>query len=100
MQQNTFAAVMIIGPIAASTDNSAFAWNWRHHNDFFSFGHFGHHNGGHHSSIHQSISQGCHQSQHSTVLSAGANSPISGSGNNAAFCANFNSGGNAAASNQ
>ncbi len=92
-----FATVMIAGTIAVSSaDNSAFAW--RNNHDFFSFGHFNHNNGKH-SSIHQSISQSCHQNQHSTVLTAGSGSPISGSGNNIAACANFNGGGNAGANN-
>ena len=38
-----------------------------------------------------------HQSQHSSVLTAGANSPVLNSGNNAAVCTNTNNGGNAAA---
>jgi membrane-anchored protein YejM (alkaline phosphatase superfamily) len=50
----------------------------------------------HHKSNHQSISQSCHQDQKSTVVTAGANSPVSNSGNNAARCTNTNNGGNAA----
>ncbi len=87
------SAIMIAGTIVSSADN---AFAHRHHHHFFSH----HHHHGKHSSIHQSIHQGCNQHQHSTVLTAGANSPISTSGNNAAACANFNVGGNAAASHQ
>ncbi len=90
------SAVMIAGTIASSADN-AFAHR-HHHHHFFFFSH--HHHHGKHSSIHQSIGQGCHQHQHSTVLTAGANSPISTSGNNLGVCANLNGGGNAAANNQ
>ena len=39
----------------------------------------------HHKSNHQSISQSCYQSQHSSVLTAGANSPVLNSGNNALY---------------
>ena len=92
-----FAAIMIAGTVAASADN-AFA---RHgFFNFDNFGNFGHHNQGKHSSTHQSISQGCDQNQHSTVITAGAGSPITASGNNAAACANVNTGGNAAATDQ
>jgi hypothetical protein len=45
----------------------------------------------------QSISQSCNQDQSSSVLTAGAGSRVTGSGNNAALCANTNNGGNAAA---
>jgi hypothetical protein len=45
----------------------------------------------------QSISQHNHQSQSSTVVTAGANSGVSFSGNNAATATNTNNGGNAAA---
>ena len=51
----------------------------------------------HHKSNHQSISQSCHQHQSSSVVTAGANSPVLNSGNNAAVCTNTNNGGNAAA---
>ena len=50
----------------------------------------------HHKSNHQSISQSCHQHQSSSVVTAGANSPVLNSGNNAAVCTNTNNGGNAA----
>jgi|SRR6476620_4368858 len=83
-----FATALIVGVV--TTSDSAFAKKWhKHHN------HSGHqHNG---KSNAQAISQSCHQSQHSTVLTAGANSPVSNSGNNAAVCTNTNNGGNAAA---
>ena len=45
----------------------------------------------------QSISQHNHQDQSSTVVTAGANSPVTNSGNNAATATNTNNGGNAAA---
>ena len=45
----------------------------------------------------QSISQRNHQHQSSTVVTAGANSPVTNSGNNAATATNTNNGGNAAA---
>jgi hypothetical protein len=88
-----FASIMVAGTIVTSADN-AFA-SHRHH-------HHHHHHGNHskHSSIHQSISQGCRQNQHSTVLTAGAGSPVAASGNNLGVCANINGGGNAAANNQ
>jgi hypothetical protein len=87
-----FAAIMVAGTIVSSADN-AFASHRHHHH---------HHHGNHskHSSIHQSISQGCDQNQHSTVLTAGAGSPVAASGNNLGVCANINGGGNAAANNQ
>jgi hypothetical protein len=89
-----FAAIMVAGTIVSSADN-AFASHRHHH-------HHHHHHGNHskHSSIHQSISQGCDQNQHSTVLTAGAGSPVAASGNNIAGCANINGGGNAAANDQ
>jgi hypothetical protein len=88
-----FASIMVAGTIVTSADN-AFA-SHRHH-------HHHHHHGNHskHSSIHQSISQECRQNQHSTVLTAGAGSPVAASGNNLGVCANINGGGNAAANNQ
>jgi hypothetical protein len=46
----------------------------------------------------QSISQHNHASQSSTVVTAGATSPITGSGSNTATQTNTNNGGNAAAS--
>jgi hypothetical protein len=82
-----FAAVMIAGTVVASADN---AFANRHH----------HHDHSKHSSIHQSINQECRQHQHSTVLTAGANSPVFASSNNLEVCANINGGGNAAANNQ
>jgi hypothetical protein len=89
-----FASIMVAGTIVTSTDN-AFASHRHHH-------HHHHHHGNHskHSSIHQSISQECRQNQHSTVLTAGAGSPVAASGNNLGVCANINGGGNAAANNQ
>jgi len=45
----------------------------------------------------QTIAQSCNQNQHSSVVTAGANSPVLNSGNNAAVCTNTNNGGNAAA---
>jgi hypothetical protein len=45
----------------------------------------------------QSISQHNNQHQSSTVVTAGANSPVTNSGNNAATATNTNNGGNAAA---
>jgi len=93
------SAIMIAGTIVSSADNAfAHRHHHHHHHHHFFFSH--HHHHGKHSSIHQSIHQGCNQHQHSTVLTAGANSPISTSGNNAALCANLNGGGNAAANNQ
>jgi hypothetical protein len=50
----------------------------------------------HHKSNHQSISQSCHQNQKSTIVTAGANSGVSFSGNQAQRCTNTNNGGNAA----
>ena len=50
-----------------------------------------------HSHSGQSISQSCYQDQSSSVLTAGAGSRVTGSGNNAALCTNTNNGGNAAA---
>ena len=49
------------------------------------------------SSNRQSISQRNHQHQSSSVVTAGANSPVTNSGNNAATATNTNNGGNAAA---
>ncbi len=122
-----FAAVMFAGPIALNSGiNSAFVYGedffvGHHHHHHFFFHHHGHHFGnggcghfgnggcghfgefGHHgerSHIHQSIFQGCNQHQHSTVLTAGAFSPVVNSGNNAAGCSNVNLGGNAAATDQ
>ena len=45
----------------------------------------------------QSIAQSCEQSQSSSVVTAGAGSTVTNSGNNAAQCTNTNNGGNAAA---
>ena len=45
----------------------------------------------------QSISQHNHQSQSSSVVTAGAGSTVTNSGNNAATATNTNNGGNAAA---
>ena len=45
----------------------------------------------------QSISQPNNQHQRSTVVTAGANSPVTNSGNNAATATDTNNGGNAAA---
>ena len=98
-----FAVIMFAGPVAFNSSvNSAFVYgkdfffNNHHHHHFF----FHQHHNGKHSSIHQSINQRCDQNQRSTVLSAGAGSPIVGSGNNIAACANVNFGGNAAVTNQ
>ena len=44
----------------------------------------------------QSISQHNHQSQSSTIVTAGANSPVTGSGNQVQTATNTNNGGNAA----
>jgi hypothetical protein len=88
-----FASIMVAGTIIASADN-AFASHRHHHH------HHHHNNHSKHSSIHQSISQGCNQHQHSTVLTAGAGSPVAASGNNLGVCANINGGGNAAANHQ
>ena len=92
------SAIMVAGTIVSSADNAFAHRHHHHHHHHFFFSH--HHDHSKHSSIHQSIHQGCNQHQHSTVLTAGANSPISTSGNNAALCANLNGGGNAAANNQ
>ncbi len=75
-----FAAIMIAGTIAASSDN-AYASHKRSH-------------------THQSIVQKCKQHQHATVLTAGALSPITASGNNLAACLNLNLSGNAAANDE
>jgi hypothetical protein len=93
-----FASIMVAGTIVTSTDN-AFA-SHRHHHHHHHHHHHDHGNHSKHSSIHQSISQGCRQNQHSTVLTAGAGSPVAASGNNLGVCANINGGGNAAANNQ
>src|SRR3954462_9289535 len=45
----------------------------------------------------QSIAQSCEQSQSSSLVTAGAGSGVTNSGNNAAVCTNTNNGGNAAA---
>ena len=44
----------------------------------------------------QSIAQSCEQSQSSSIVTAGADSRVTDSGNNAAQCTNTNNGGNAA----
>ncbi len=75
-----FAAIMITGTIAASSDN-AYATHKKSH-------------------THQSINQKCKQSQHSTTLSSGPASPIGLSGNNIAPCLNLNLAGNAAVHDQ
>ena len=75
-----FAAIMVAGTIAASSDN-AYASHKKSH-------------------THQSINQNCKQSQHSTTVSSGPASPVGFSGNNAGLCVNLNGGGNAAASDQ
>jgi hypothetical protein len=75
-----FAAIMITGTIAASSDN-AYATHKKSH-------------------THQSIGQKCKQSQHSTTLSSGPASPIGLSGNNIVPCLNLNLAGNAAAHDQ
>jgi len=44
----------------------------------------------------QTITHSCNQTQHSSVVTAGTNSPVVNPGNNAAVCTNTNNGGNAA----
>src|SRR3954447_22307358 len=56
----------------------------------------GQQNNGGQNSNGQTITQSCAQDQSSSVLTAGAGSRVTGSGNNAALCANTNNGGNAA----
>ena len=89
-----FFATAMIASVVASPD-SAFAKH-RHHHGANTHGANTHDNG---KSISQSISQGCSQNQHSSVVTAGAGSPVTGSGNNIAACANVNLGGNAAVNN-
>ena len=76
-----FATLLIAGTILSSTvtDNSAFAKK-------------------HKKGTHQKIDQSSHQSQKSFCVTAGANSGVSGSCNNAASSTNTNNGGNGAAS--
>ena len=92
-----FATAMIVGTIASSSDNLAFAGGRSHHQN-----HGGHH--GHHSqtvsSTSQSISQACDQSQNAPVTTTGAVSPPIASGINIGACVNANLGGNAAVSDQ
>jgi ABC-type nickel/cobalt efflux system permease component RcnA len=91
-----FATIMITGYISTSSlDNLAFASRNHHHSH-----HHPHHHDNKSSNTHQRIGQSGHQHQHSFCLSAGANSPVSASCNNAAANANDNTGGNGAASNQ
>ena len=71
----------MIASVVASPD-SAFAKH-RHHHGANTHGANTHDNG---KSISQSISQGCSQNQHSSVVTAGAGSPVTGSGNNIAAC--------------
>jgi|tagenome__1003787_1003787.scaffolds.fasta_scaffold20968377_2 hypothetical protein len=96
-----FATAMITSVIA--TADNAFANRGHHYKH-----HHGHHNHGnnHHGdngsrdngkSNSQSIGQSNVQNQKSTVVTAGANSPVLNSGNNAAVATNTNNGGNAAA---
>ena len=89
-----FATAMIVGTIASSSDNLAFAGGRSHH----------HNHGGHHSqtvsSTSQSISQACQQDQNAPVTTAGAVSPPVLSGINIGACVNANLGGNAATSDQ
>jgi hypothetical protein len=92
-----FASIMVAGTIVTSADNTFASHRHHHHHHHH---HHDHGNHSKHSSIHQSISQGCRQNQHSTVLTAGAGSPVAASGNNLGVCANINGGGNAAANNQ
>ncbi len=75
-----FAAIMVAGTIAASSDN-AYASHKKSH-------------------THQSINQKCKQSHHSTTVSSGPASPVGFSGNNAGLCVNANLGGNAGVSDQ
>jgi len=90
-----FATVMITSVIA--TADNAFA-NRYHKNHHGHHGHHGnHHNGDNGRSNSQSISQSNDQRQSSSVVTAGANSPVLNSGNNAAVGTNTNNGGNAAA---
>ena len=80
------ATAMIASVIA--TSDSAFAK--RHHH-----GHHHHHNDG--KSNTQSINQGNSADQRSTIVTAGANSPVQNSGNQNVNQQNTNNGGNAAA---
>jgi hypothetical protein len=77
-----FATAMIVGTIASSADNSAFATH------------------GKKAKVKQSISEACDQSQNSPVLTAGAGSPSVASGINVGLCVNANLAGNAAAVDQ
>ena len=85
-----FATAMIVGTIASSSDNMAFAGGRGHH----------HHHSQTSDSTSQSISQPCEQSQNSPVTTTGAISPPILSGINVGACVNANLGGNAATSDQ
>jgi hypothetical protein len=91
-----FFATAMIASVIASPDSAFARHHHKHHHGANTHGANTHDNG---KSISQSISQGCSQNQHSSVVTAGAGSPVSGSGNNVAACANVNLGGNAAVNN-
>ena len=76
-----FATAMIVGTIASSSDNLAFATGKK-------------------AKFKQSISEACQQDQNSPVTTAGAVSPPVLSGINVGLCVNANLGGNAATSDQ
>jgi hypothetical protein len=88
-----FFATAMIASVIASPDSAFARHHHKHHHGANTHGANTHDNG---KSISQSISQGCSQNQHSSVVTAGAGSPVSTSGNNIAACANINGGGNAA----
>jgi hypothetical protein len=96
-----FFATAMIASVIASPDSAFARHHHKHHHGANTHGANTHgantHDNG--KSISQSISQGCSQNQHSSVVTAGAGSPVSGSGNNVAACANVNLGGNAAVNN-
>jgi|SRR3954452_20203688 hypothetical protein len=77
-------------PISTSCNNSVVSANSNNGGNAAALG-------GHGNSNHQKIGQSNEQKQEAVCLTAGANSPISTSCNNAANASNDNNGGNAAA---
>ena len=77
-----FATAMIVGTIASSADNSAFATH------------------GKKAKFKQSIDLACQEDQNAPVTTAGAVSPSLLSGINAGVCVNLNAAGNAATADQ
>jgi len=90
-----FATAMIASVIA--TSDSAFASRNGHGKGHFNG--IGSQDDNENSAV-QSIDQSCSQNQKSSVVTAGAISPVFGSGNNFAGCFNINGGGNAASQEQ